>query len=61
MSDTQLDPARLRKALRSYVADLDYDVHKGIERGEEDGEDHYDEHVTYFLACWKQAGGETNG
>ncbi|MEU0158973.1 hypothetical protein ABZ154_09055 [Streptomyces sp. NPDC006261] len=52
----ELDPSRLESALRMYVAELDYDIHKGIENGEEDGLDHYPEEVDYFLRCWETAG-----
>jgi hypothetical protein len=54
-SDVGLDPDRLDRALRLYVADLDYDIHKGIECGEDDGVDHYPEHVATFLQCWEEA------
>jgi hypothetical protein len=52
----ELDPSRLESALRMYVSELDYDIHKGIENGEEDGLDHYHEEVDYFLRCWETAG-----
>jgi hypothetical protein len=39
-----------------YVAELDYDIHKGIQCGEEDGRDHYPEEVSFFLRCWETAG-----
>ncbi|MFE7624284.1 hypothetical protein [Streptomyces sp. NPDC057509] len=53
---SSLDRDRLERALRAYVADLDYDIHKYIECGEEDGEDHYAEHVDTFLHYWSWAG-----
>lgn len=51
-----LDPSRLESALRMYVAELDYDIHKNIQCGEEDGLDRYHEEVDYFLRCWHTAG-----
>ncbi|WP_327379407.1 hypothetical protein [Streptomyces sp. NBC_01212] len=51
MSETQLDRVRLERALRAYIADLDYDIHKSIECGE----DHYPEHVATFLGYWRAA------
>ncbi|MEU0952846.1 hypothetical protein ABZ353_10960 [Streptomyces niveus] len=54
--DKELDPSRLESALRMYVAELDYDIHKGIECGEEDEQDHYPEEVEFFLRCWETAG-----
>ncbi|MEU0912183.1 hypothetical protein [Streptomyces althioticus] len=52
----ELDPSRLESALRMYIAELDYDIHKNLENGEEDGLDHYSEEVDYFLRCWETAG-----
>ncbi|MGC9439314.1 hypothetical protein [Streptomyces sp. WG5] len=52
----ELDPSRLESALRMYVSELDYDIHKNLENGEEDGLDHYHEEVDYFLRCWETAG-----
>ncbi|MFJ6010161.1 hypothetical protein ACIQHZ_31235 [Streptomyces halstedii] len=52
----ELDPSRLESALRMYVAELGYDIHKGIQNGEEDGLDHYPEEVDFFLRCWETAG-----
>lgn len=52
----ELDPSRLESALRMYIAELDYDIHKNLENGEEDGLDHYQEEVDYFLRCWETAG-----
>jgi regulator of sirC expression with transglutaminase-like and TPR domain len=52
----ELDPSRLESALRMYVAELDYDIHKNLENGEEDGLDHYGEEVDFFLRCWYTAG-----
>lgn len=51
----ELDRDRLDRALRAYVAELDYDIHKGIECGEEDGVDRYDEEVDFFLQCWEES------
>jgi hypothetical protein len=39
-----------------YIAELDYNIHKGIECHEEDGLDRYPEEVEYFLRCWDVAG-----
>jgi hypothetical protein len=54
----ELDPSRLESALRMYIAELDYDIHKAIQCGEEDGLDHYPEEVDFFLRCWEVAGDE---
>lgn len=51
-----LDPERLDKVLRSFISDLDYDVHKTIQCGEDDGVDHYPETVEFFLSLWEEAG-----
>lgn len=56
LSPNNLDPDRLESALRMYVSELDYDIHKNLECGEEDGLDHYKEEVDYFLRCWETAG-----
>lgn len=56
LSSNNLDPDRLESALRMYVSELDYDIHKNLECGEEDGLDHYKEEVDYFLRCWETAG-----
>ncbi|MFE6493376.1 hypothetical protein [Streptomyces sp. NPDC057748] len=48
-----LDPARLDRTLRAYVAELDYDIYKGIQCGEDDGVDHYPEEVECFLRFWE--------
>lgn len=56
LKKNELDPSRLESALRMYIAELDYDIHKGIENGEEDGLDHYHEEVDFFLRCWETAG-----
>ncbi|MFE8916828.1 hypothetical protein [Streptomyces globisporus] len=53
----ELDPSRLESALRMYVAELDYDIHKNIENNEEDGLDHYPDEVDLFLRCWETAEG----
>jgi hypothetical protein len=55
MTSNELDPSRLESALRMYVSELDYDIHKGIQNGEEDGLDHYPEEVDFFLRCWETA------
>jgi hypothetical protein len=54
-----LDPKILDSALRDYVADLDYDIHKSIESGEEDGEDHYAEEVESFIRAYEHAASKT--
>lgn len=46
---TNLDPARVDRALRAVIAELDYDLHKSIERGEETGEDTYPETAAQFI------------
>ncbi|MER5501336.1 hypothetical protein ABT096_29605 [Streptomyces sp. NPDC002561] len=51
----ELDPARLERTLRAYVAELDYDIHKGIQCGEDDGVDRYPEEVENFLRFWEAA------
>jgi hypothetical protein len=50
------DPSRLESALRMYVAELDYDIHKMIESPEGGGPDRYPEEVEFFLRCWDAAG-----
>ncbi|MFJ3084438.1 hypothetical protein ACIPJG_32440 [Streptomyces halstedii] len=50
-----LDPARLERTLRAYVAELDYDVHKGLQCGHGDGVDRYPEEVENFLRFWEAA------
>ncbi|WP_157882411.1 hypothetical protein [Streptomyces silvensis] len=52
---TELDPERLDRALRAYVSELDYDIHKGVQCGEEDGLDRYPQEVEFFLQCWEDA------
>lgn len=56
LENQELDPERVESALRMYVAELDYDIHKGIQCGEEDGLDRYPEEAEYFLRCWETAG-----
>jgi hypothetical protein len=51
-----LDPERVESALRMYVAELDYDIHKYIESPEDGGPDRYPEEADYFLRCWHTAG-----
>ncbi|KDQ65718.1 hypothetical protein [Streptomyces sp. NTK 937] len=50
-----LDPARLERTLRAYVAELDYDTHKGLQCGEGTGVDRYPEEVENFLRFWEAA------
>lgn len=52
----KLDPDRLDSALRMYVAELDYDIHKMIECPEDGRPDQYPEEVNFFLRCWETAG-----
>lgn len=56
LDSQELDPERLDKVLRSFISDLDYDVHKTIQCGEDDGVDHYPETVEFFLSLWEEAG-----
>ncbi|MFB7919370.1 hypothetical protein [Streptomyces sp. NPDC056061] len=51
----KLDPARLERTLRAYIAELDYDHHKSIQCGEDDGVDRYPDEVAFFLRCWEAA------
>lgn len=43
-----LDPGQVRKALRTVVADLDYDLWKSIEMPEDGGEPEWDAVVEMF-------------
>lgn len=52
----ELDPSRLESALRMYVANLDYDIHKGIQDPEDGGPDRYPDEAGYFIHCWETAG-----
>lgn len=54
----ELNPSRLESALRMYIAELDYDIHKSIESPEDGGEDRYPKEVNFFLRCWETAGGK---
>ncbi|AWN05234.1 hypothetical protein SEA_IBANTIK_9 [Streptomyces phage Ibantik] len=56
LSNQQLDPSRLESALRMYIADLDYDIHKMLESPEDGGPDQYPNEVDYFIRCWETAG-----
>jgi len=51
-----IDPDRLESALRLYLAELDYDLHKSIADPEDGGPDRYPEEVEFFLRCWDIAG-----
>jgi hypothetical protein len=48
----RLDWDRVDAALRSLLADIDYDLHKAYEHGEEDGLDHYNELVAKFIEAY---------
>lgn len=56
MTSDKLDPSRLESALRMYIAELDYDMHKYIQCDEVTGEDQYPKEVDFFLRCWETAG-----
>lgn len=49
----RLDPERLDKTLRSFLAILDYDLHKSWECDEEDGKDYYSILVRDFIRAWE--------
>lgn len=53
--DGSLDPERVDRALRAVIADLDYDLHKGLEEDEETGEDTYHETVAAFVKAYQAA------
>ena len=42
-------------ALRSLIAQLDYDLHKSLECDEETGENRYPEHAETFIAAYQEA------
>ncbi|MFD3952222.1 hypothetical protein ACFWRC_19625 [Streptomyces albidoflavus] len=48
-----LDPARVERALRLYVAELAPEKHSEIEDHPADGIDRYCEEVEFFLRCWE--------
>ncbi|MFC3231896.1 hypothetical protein [Streptomyces nitrosporeus] len=50
-----LDPARLERTLRAYVAELDYGRHKAIQCDKDDGVDRYPDEVENFLRFWEAA------
>lgn len=52
---SELNQARVEKALRGFLAWLDYDLHKYIECDETDGTDHYAEYAREFIRYYKQA------
>lgn len=52
----KLDPSRLESALRMYVSELDYDIHKSIQAPEDGRPDQYPDEVSFFLRCWDAAG-----
>jgi hypothetical protein len=51
----RLDPERLDRVLRDFLADVDYDLHKSWERDEEDGKDYYHLLVKSFIECWEDS------
>ncbi|MFI0211997.1 hypothetical protein ACH4OV_25415 [Streptomyces diastaticus] len=48
-----LDPARVERALRLYVAELAPEKHAEIEDHPADGIDRYCEEAEFFLRCWE--------
>lgn len=52
--------AQVETALRSYLAILDYDLHKGIKCGEEDGLDTYPEEAADLFDRLRDAAGRTS-
>lgn len=52
----ELDPSRLESALRMYIAELDYDIHRQIMYPLCDGPDGYPREVDFFLRCWETSG-----
>lgn len=48
----RLDPKRLDRVLRDFLADVDYDLHKSWECDEETGEDCYHVLVESFNDTW---------
>lgn len=50
-----LDPDVLEATLRSFISDLDYDLHKSIDEDEETNENRYPEQVEAFLAAYEKA------
>ncbi|MFD7646390.1 hypothetical protein ACFV5M_01810 [Streptomyces albidoflavus] len=48
-----LDPARVERALRLYVAELAPEKHSEIEDHPADGIDRYCDEVEFFLRCWE--------
>jgi hypothetical protein len=53
-----LDRAAVDAALRQVVAELDYDLHKGLQCDEETGEDVYGVHVDRFIREYGKAAGD---
>jgi hypothetical protein len=56
LENQELDPSRLESALRMYIAELDYDIHKDLSGFNEEGIDMYPVEVDFFLRCWETAG-----
>ncbi|WP_008412948.1 hypothetical protein [Streptomyces sp. SM8] len=48
-----LDPARVERALRLYVAELAPEKHAEIEDHPADGIDRYCDEAEFFLRCWE--------
>jgi hypothetical protein len=48
----------VESALRSIVADLDYDLHKQVEEDEETGEDHYPALAREFIRLYERPAAE---
>lgn len=47
--------AQVEDALRTYVANLDYDTHKNLECDEESGEDTYPDEAEYLFKLLRNA------
>ncbi|MEQ4566216.1 hypothetical protein [Paenarthrobacter sp. CAP02] len=52
---SNLDPARVDRALRLLISDIDYDTHKSLENDEETGEDSYPELVQDFIISYEKS------
>ena len=51
---SRLNPKRVEAALRSIVADMDYDLYKELASDEETGENHFPEYVADFIKIYEQ-------
>lgn len=49
-----LDPEKVDRALRSLLANIDYDLHKSWECNEEDGKDDYHFLVKHFIEDYER-------